>query len=520
MDHELTDSLLTSDNKMGHTMLAPRPSGHLRVAAYIIAFSSFLWGYGFCVLNVCIAENATGSILVDFNLTDAEIELASSLVLIGAWFSAVATASLVDKYGRRPVLLFNNSLFVVGGLLCALAPTKNGIYVGRTVIGFACGIVTNVTPILLAEIAPAQIRGQITTLHQLMLTIGILGSSLLGYMFVTSVPSGWRYVNAFVAVPAILQCMLTPCIPESPRWLLSMNRVDDAKAQLRTLRQAVYETDLDDEIRDVQQDLSSSRDHDPKRVTVASIWRYKKPMFLGSFLVFFQAMTGINTVMLYSSKIFHFAGVDKPIMATASVGTVNVLATVLSVALVDIYGRKILLLLSSGLMAISLGVLSYSLLTLSGKIQGVLAVICVLVFVAGFAIGLGAVIWVVLGEITPSSIRSRAMGFFMAVSYACNIFVATCTLGIIQALGTGPDVTKNGIAKLYLICWCVCRRMRRMMGVDASSCSVLSVACFVFIARYVPETKSYTHAVEEVPLEEPAATPVGEDEKTRLADDE
>ncbi|KAG9414949.1 Serine/threonine-protein kinase ht1 [Aphanomyces cochlioides] len=487
MEDELTASLL---NKMGHSSLLPRPSAHLRVSAYVIAFSSFLWGYGFTVLNVCLPKDEQGSILRDFNMTEGEIELASSLVLIGAWFSAVTTASLGDKYGRRAVLIANNVLFIVGGLVCALTPTKDGIYVGRTIIGFACGIVTNVTPILLAEISPAQIRGQVTTLHQLLLTIGILGTSLLGYALVSNVPSGWRYVNAFVAVPAVLQCMLTPCIPESPRWLLSVNRVDDAKVQLRSLRQVIYETELDEEIQDIQQDLSSNRDHNPKDVTVVSLWRYKKAMILGSFLVFFQAMTGINTVMLYSTKIFEIAGVKSPIMATASVGTVNVLATVFSVVLVDTCGRKILLLLSSGLMSISLAVLSYALLTLSGEVQGILAVVCVLIFVIGFAIGLGAVIWVVLGELTPSSIRSRAMGVFMAISYACNVFVATCTLGIIQALGTGSDPDekdKNGIAKLYLICWYA--NISSLFPILISSHSALSVACFIFIAQWLPETK-------------------------------
>ncbi|CAK4622678.1 unnamed protein product [Aphanomyces euteiches] len=422
---------------MGNSSLLPRPSAHLRVSAYVIAFSSFVWGYSFSVLNVCLPKDEQGSILRDFNMTEGEIELASSLVLIGAWFSAVTTASLGDKYGRRAVLIANNVLFIVGGLVCALTPTKDGIYVGRTIIGFACGIVTNVTPILLAEISPAQIRGQVTTLHQLLLTIGILGTSLLGYALVSNVPSGWR-----------------------------------AKVQLRSLRQVIYETELDEEIQDIQQDLSSNRDDNPKDV---SLWRYKKAMILGSFLVFFQAMTGINTVMLYSTKIFEIAGVKSPIMATASVGTVNVLATVFSVVLVDTCGRKILLLLSSGLMSISLAVLSYALLTLSGEVQGILAVVCVLIFVIGFAIGLGAVIWVVLGELTVSSIRSRAMGVFMAISYACNVFVATCTLGIIQALGTGSDPAekdKNGIAKLYLIC------------------CALSVACFIFIAQWLPETKT------------------------------
>ncbi|KDO18111.1 hypothetical protein SPRG_16506 [Saprolegnia parasitica CBS 223.65] len=474
-DLPLRESLLMA------TEPAPVPtqatSGALKLSAYFIALSSFLWGYGFSVLNVCIAENAAGSILVDFDLSDAEIELASSLVLIGAWVSALLTASMADAYGRRKLLLANNLLFVGGAIACACAKTKGDIYIGRTIIGLACGIVTNVTPILLAEIAPAESRGQITTLHQLMLTIGILGSSVLGYGLVSSVPSGWRYVNAFVAVPALLQVMLMPWVPESPRWLLANGKDEEARTQLVRLRHVVYVTDIDVELKQLRHDILADKRASPTDVSFCHLWIYKRPMLIGSFLVFFQAMTGINTVILYSSKIFHFAGVDEPIMATASVGTINVITTVLSVFLVDYCGRKILLLVSSALMALSLGVLSYTLLYLSDKLQGILAVICVLVFVAGFAVGLGAVIWVVLGEITPSVIRTRAMGVFMAISYACNVFVATCTLGIIKALGHGhKDVEKNGIAKLYLIC------------------GGLSVLCFLFIAKFVPETKGLSHA--------------------------
>ncbi|OQR87890.1 Major Facilitator Superfamily (MFS) [Achlya hypogyna] len=483
-DLPLRETLLMSESPP--PTRATSAGSNLKLAAYLVALSSFLWGYGFCVLNVCIAENATGSILVDFALSDGEIELASSLVLIGAWVSALLTASMADTYGRRKVLLGNNVLFVAGALACALARTKGDIYIGRTIIGFACGIVTNVTPILLAEMSPTDCRGQITTLHQLMLTIGILGSSLLGYGLVSSVPSGWRYVNAFLGVPAVLQCMLLPWIPESPRWLLATGADEKARAQLFRLRNPVYETDIDVELKTILHDMNNDKKSEPKEITFCGLWVYKRPMLIGSFLVFFQAMTGINTVMLYSSKIFHFAGVDQPIMATASVGTINVITTVASVYLVDYCGRKILLLISSAAMALSLGVLSYTLLYLSDKLQGVLAVVCVLVFVAGFAIGLGAVIWhravpslnanagarVVLGELTPSAIRSRAMGVFMAISYACNVFVATCTLGMIKALGAGhKDVEKNGIAKLYLIC------------------GLLSVLCFLFIAKWVPETK-------------------------------
>lgn len=184
-------------------------------------------------------------------------------------------------------------------------------------------------------------------------------------------------------------------------------------------------------------------------------------------------MTGINTVMLYSAKIFHFAGVTDPFLATIVVGVVNVSITIVSVKLVDSYGRRPLLLLGTTVMIAALIVLSWSLLYLNDNLetQGVVAVLSVLFFVAGFAVGLGAVVWyvllcavllscgahgecgcrVVLGDITPVHIRTRAFAFYMGVSYICNIVIAVYTLSAINFLGRGPYPEKNGIAKLYLI---------------------------------------------------------------------
>lgn len=189
-------------------------------------------------------------------------------------------------------------------------------------------------------------------------------------------------------------------------------------------------------------------------------------------------MTGINTVMLYSAKIFHFAGVTDPFLATTVVGFVNVGVTIISVKLVDSYGRRPLLLLGTAVMIVALGVLSWSLLYLNSRLetQGAVAVVAVLFFVAGFAVGLGAVVWyvlvlqfitpkhkawleltlhfdtrVILGDITPVHIRTRAFSFYMGVSYICNIVIAVYTLSAISFLGRGKYPEKNGIAKLYLI---------------------------------------------------------------------
>lgn len=267
---------------------------------------------------------------------------------------------------------------------------------------------------------------------------------------------------------------------------------------LRYLRAGAHKGAIEEELQDIAQVMEHRR-HE-KQVTWSHLLAHKEVVVMGAVLVFFQAyvdcsslaivnsgrhiykpaayysMTGINTVMLYSAKIFHFAGVTDPFLATTIVGAVNVGVTVVSVKLVDSYGRRPLLLFGTVTMIVALVVLSWSLLYLNSnlKLQGAIAVVSVLFFVGGFAIGLGAVVWygcllasygmaranlvlvfhgcrVILGDITPVHIRTRAFSFYMGVSYICNIVIAVYTLSAINFLGRGTNPEKNGIAKLYLI---------------------------------------------------------------------
>ena len=443
----------------------------LRLAALVTTLSSFVWGYSISVLNVCIVENAAGSLLIDINLNDNEKQLATALVLIGAWVGALLTDFPAERFGRKPVLLFTNALFLAGTLACALAVSKPALFAGRSLLGLACGAVTGVVPTLLTEISPAHARGQITTLHQLQLTLGILFSGLVGYLCVTTVPSGWRYVHGFLLLPVLLQCLLWSCVPESPRWLARERRGAEARNVLLQLRAGVPVPLIEAEVDDMLQQATAG-----SNPAWRDVFTYRRPMALGSLLVFFQAMTGINSVIFYSARIFAFAGVENAIAASSSVGVVNVLMTILSVGLVDSYGRRILLLVGTSFMTVSLATLSLVLLFLNAqpKLQGLVAVASTLLFVSGFAVGFGAVVWVILGEILPSSVRSKAMGFFMGISYLCNILIATCTLTLINALGSGPtqkEIEKNGIAKLYLIF------------------GIISAISLVFIKLHVRETK-------------------------------
>ncbi|KAK1945193.1 Solute carrier family 2 [Phytophthora citrophthora] len=455
-----------------HPDLSSVGCGHrdrLRLAAWLVSISSFMWGFSAAVLNVCIVPDAVGSILVDINLSTEEQERATALVVVGCVLSALTTGGVGASVGQKKTILVNNVLFIVGGAICALATSKRELYAGRLVIGLASGVVTNTVPILLTEISPAISRGEITSLHQLSLTIGMLVSAVLGFFFISSVPSGWRYLNGFMILPPLVQCLSASLVPESPWWLMKNRGRDECRATLVFLRPE-NEKNIETEVQEIAR-VMEHRQHEP-HVTWSHLLRHKKVMVTGTILVFFQAMTGINTVMLYSAKIFHFAGVTNPFFATAVVGFTNVGVTIISVRFVDSYGRRPLLLMGTATMIIALGVLSWSLLYLNDNlaVQGMVAVVSVLAFVGGFAVGLGAVVWVMLGDITPVHIRSRAFAFYMVVSYICNILIAVYTLSAISFLGRGSNPEKNGIAKLYLI----------LSGVAA--------VCLSYIYGFVEET--------------------------------
>ncbi|KAE9352429.1 hypothetical protein PF008_g5469 [Phytophthora fragariae] len=429
-------------------------TSQLRLAAWLISISSFMWGFSAAVLNVCIVPDAVGSLLVDINLTTEEQERATALVVVGCVLSALTTGDVGARVGQKKTILGNNVLYIVGGAVCALATSKRELYAGRLLIGLASGIVTNTVPILLTEISPAVSRGEITSLHQLSLTIGMLVSAVLGFFIISNVPSGWRYLNGFMILPPLVQCLGMSFIPESPWWLMKNRGREECRATLVFLRPINKKDAIETEVQEIAR-VMQHRQHEP-HVTWSHLLAHKKVMATGTILVFFQAMTGINTVMLYSAKIFHFAGVTNPFFATAVVGFTNV------------------------------GVLSWSLLYLNHnlEVQGIVAVSSVLVFVGGFAVGLGAVVWVMLGDITPVHIRSRAFAFYMAVSYMCNIVIAVYTLSAISFLGRGSNPGKNGIAKLYLI----------LSGV--------AVICLASIYTFVEETSHIKTAPAKLAADE------------------
>jgi MFS family permease len=259
----------------------------LTLTACLIALSSFLWGYAVSVLNVCIVPDAVGSLLVDINLTTEEQETATALVLVGALLSALLSGGLGQRMGLKTVVLLNNVFFLAGGAACALAVTKRAIFLGRFSIGLACGVVTNTVPILLNEISPLGMRGRITSYHQLMLTIGILATGIFGWLIVEDVPSGWRYLNGFIIVPALLQLIMVSWIPESPYWLMKFKGKDQSRRTLMRLRDPHNRDAIEAELSEIA--LTMETNAVARSAEWSDLWEYKSVLLVGSIMVFFQA---------------------------------------------------------------------------------------------------------------------------------------------------------------------------------------------------------------------------------------
>ncbi|CAM9919323.1 unnamed protein product [Pylaiella littoralis] len=433
----------------------PAVSASMWVASLTSALPSFLFGYCLSALNTVLvagddgpeaclsgddATCPTGSALRDLKLPTVQQEVATSLLIAGAWLGSMIASRPSDALGRRATLLYNNVLFIAGGLLCASAVSSTGLFVGRFLGGMAVGCGSGVVPVLLSEVSSPKNRGAVGSMHQLMINLGILCSGLLGYALVEDVHHGWRYVQGFIVVPAVAQIALAAFVPESPRWLVKQGRIAEAKVVLRKLHgvKGAGAGQKSEEIdREVDGMGGSKGEENKGNVTWAEVCAHRRPVMIGVMLMLLQAFTGINTVIFYSTTIFEMAGVEKTVLATVAVGLTLVVMTSVSGGLVDKAGRRSLMIIGTVVMALALAILSGSLFRLNEypKAQGYLAVAATLLFISGFSLGQGAVCWILLTEIVPSRIRAQAFSIFTAVNWLSNFFIGLFTLSAINAMG-------------------------------------------------------------------------------------
>lgn len=301
-----------------------------------------------------------------------EASLATALTVLGAWIGCTIISKPTELYGRRPVLLFNCTLFIAGGILSASTHSVFTLLIGRFISGLGMGIGSGVPVVLLSEIATNTTRGAVTSVHQIMITIGIFSVGLLSYGFVMYVEHGWQYIQGFPAIPAGIVLFLSQYVPESPKWVLAKgysshipsppsrkinpeqwNVEDDVKVHMERARQIM--TSLRHIDHNIDQELlamveTAKQDAKLANVTWEEVFSYREGLFVGGGLMVFQALTGINSITFYSTTIFALAGFDQSVIGTVLVGVVRLGMAVIVVRWIDRTGRKVLLLYGTYLM--------------------------------------------------------------------------------------------------------------------------------------------------------------------------
>ncbi len=432
------------------------------IVAAIASLGGLLFGY-----DTGVISGALPFINKEFTL-DANMQgVAAAAVLVGATLGAAFAGSLSDRFGRKHVILAVALLFVAGALGSALAPSLTMLIAGRAVVGVAIGIASMLTPMYLAEIAPKQQRGAIVSLNQFCITFGILVSYLTDYAL-TDVAGNWRWMLGLGVVPGAILFFGMLTLPESPRWLAGRGRTEEARAALHRMRAGVG---VDEELAELRTDVLQDANKGGRWADLLhGIGR--RPLIIGVALAIFQQVTGINTVIYYAPIIFQNAGLSSTsvaILATAGVGLVNVLMTVLAMRLMDYAGRRALLLWGLGGMIVMLVVLSVSFFVGTKGATAYITVASVAVYVGFFAIGLGPVFWLLISEIFPLSVRGRGMSVATVSNWGSNFIVTLVFPKLVAALGSS---TAFGIF------------------------AVLSVGAWVFTYRVVPETKG--RSLEEI----------------------
>jgi sugar porter (SP) family MFS transporter len=401
---------------------------------------SFLWkvsliaGLGGILYGFDMGVIAAALIFVreSFSLSTRMEEVVVSVVQVGVLAGAAAGGVIADRIGRRATLLWGGVIFLAGSLLAPASPNAFTLIIARALLGVAIGFTSVTAPVYVSELAPPQSRGMLIGLYQFALTLGIALADLTGYWLAGE--HAWRLMFGLGAIPAALFVLLLVTLPESPRWLYAHDRIAEAESVLGQYTNAAGIRLLVDDIRSGLQVKVEKR--------WSALWspavRFSLLIAVGFTVL--QQVTGINTIIYYGPRIFSLAGITSnrnAIFATLLVAVTNVLATIIALVLVDRAGRKPLLYVGLTGMTASLFLLSYSFHSPAafGAAPGVIATICLMVYITCFAFSMGPIAWILVSEVFPLQLRGRGVAAATIGSGASNFIVSITFLSLINAAG-------------------------------------------------------------------------------------
>ncbi|TWT82476.1 D-xylose-proton symporter [Planctomycetes bacterium CA13] len=438
---------------------------YLTLVVLVATLGGLLFGY-----DTAVISGAIGFLQQHFELDAATKGWAASSALVGCFAGVTFAGELNDRLGRRFALLISASLFLVSAIGTALPETLTQFIIFRAIGGLGVGIASMTSPMYIAEISPARIRGRMVSLNQFAIIFGMLVVYFVNYFIVGqgdeawNTSTGWRWMFGSEAIPALLLLGLMLVVPESPRFLFKQGNQEKAR---RILQRIDGETHADREIAEIK----ATMDEETGSITQLLQPGMRIVLVIAILLAVLQQITGINVFLYYAPEILKSmagAETDVALLQTVLVGAVNLVFTVLAIWIVDKVGRKPLMIIGAAGMGICLTAIGLS--VSAGAVSGWL-LIFMLGYIACFAMSVGPVTWVILSEIFPTKIRGRALAIATFFLWFSN-FVVSQTFPMMDEHPWLVEKFNHGFP----------------FFVYAAFCLVLVVVMFCF----VPETKGRT----------------------------
>jgi SP family sugar:H+ symporter-like MFS transporter len=454
-------------------------TGLVAAIVAVATIGGFLFGYDSGAVN-----GTQDGLRSAFALSEGGLGFTVGSLLIGCFIGAFFAGTLADSMGRRNVMRIAAVLFLGGAIVQGLAQDHTLFLVARIVGGMAVGAASVLSPAYISEVAPANIRGRMTTAQQVMIITGLTAAFLVNYYLAASAGvstetfwggiEAWRWMYLMQALPAAVFLVALLFIPESPRYLVSKGRNEQA---LGVLTRLFGSSGGPHKLAEIQATFDA--DHRPRLADVltpaggAGFLGIRKIVWVGIMLAVFQQLVGINVIFYYGSTLWQLAGFTESdsLMINIVSGAVSIAACFVTIAVIDKIGRKPLLLIGSAGMAVTLFVMVYAFsqggldpegnLMLSPEL-GIVAVIAANLYVIFFNVSWGPVMWVMLGEMFPNQIRGSALAVAGFFQWFANYLIAQSFPVMAAGLGLAVSYTFYGV------------------------CAVIS---FFLVQRFIHETK-------------------------------
>ena len=452
-------------------------ASYVNRVALIAALGGFLMGF-----DASVISGVVGFIETEFALSKFELGWAVASLTLTSTIAMMLAGPLSDRLGRRPVLMIAALLFTLSAAASAVAPDYATLVTARLLGGFGVGAALIVAPMYIAEIAPPAIRGRLVSFNQLNIVLGISAAYFCNYLILQlgqdpgSLAQAlgldtftWRWMLGVGTLPALVYMVVLFFVPESPRWLLMRGRDSQAR---KVFGRCVGEMLAGAQVREVQASLALEAGRPRGTLRELASPALKLVMTVGIAIAILQQITGINAVFFYAPMIFEQSGIgaDASFMQAVLVGIVNLVFTIAAMLLIDRLGRRPLMIAGLALIAACMLLLAWGFS--AAEPRPLVILIGMLGFVAGFAMSLGPVMWVLLSELFPNRVRGLAIS-------ACGLI--NSTISFVVQLVFPWELQVLGSATTFLVY------------------GVFAVIGLVFVVRVLPETRG--RSLEELEVE-------------------